>query len=161
MIIKFTLNNEKVSINVDPGATLSEVLRNEFKLYSVNECCTSGNCGGCTVLKDKLPVPACMVKMYSVKNSNILTFEHIMTTKEFDVIKKVFDACECKFCDFCRHGKFMTIYALLKSNSALSEKDIYEALSGNTCSCTDFTSLCTAIKLASNALKRGKRAERK
>jgi len=161
MITKFILNGKNVSINVDSGATLSEVLRQEFKLYSVNECCTSGNCGGCTVLKNNLPVPACMVKMYSVKNSNIITYEHIKGTAEFDTIVKIFDAFECKFCNFCRHGKFIAIYALLKNNSSLSEKDIYEALSGNICCCTDFTSLCIAIKLASNALKRGKRAERK
>ena len=161
MIIKFMLNNMKKNLDADPGDKLSEVLRNDFGLQSVNSCCNTGRCGGCTVLKDNIPVPACMVRMFSVKNSNILTYEYISTTKEFDTITKVLEAMGCNFCDFCKHGKMITIYSLVQSSAQLTDKDIYEALSGNICNCTDFQSMAAGIKLAVNAIKRGKRAERK
>ena len=102
-----------------------------------------------------------MVRMFSVRNANILTYEYISTTKEFETITKVLEAMGCNFCDFCKHGKMMTIYSLVINSGQLTDKDIYEALSGNICNCTDFQSMAAGIKLAVNAIKRGKRAERR
>ncbi len=161
MIIKFMLNNMKKNLDADPSDNLSEVLRNDFGLRSVNSCCNTGRCGGCTVLKDNLPVPACMVKMFSVRNSNILTYEYISTTYEFQEISKVLKAMGCNFCEFCKHGKMITIYSLIKSSAQITEKDVHEALSGNICNCTDFQTMALGVKLALNTIKRGKRAERK
>lgn len=161
MIIKFMLNNMKKNLDAGPDDKLSDVLRDDFGLLSVNSCCNTGRCGGCTVLKDNIPVPACMVKMFSVRNSNILTYEYISTTKEFETITKVLDAMGCNFCNFCKHGKMITIYSLIQNAVPLTDKDIYEALSGNICNCTDFQSMAAGIKLAINAIKRGKRGERK
>lgn len=155
------LNNMKKNLDADPANKLSDVLRDDFGLMSVNSCCNTGRCGGCTVLKDNIPIPACMVKMFSVRNANILTYEYISTTKEFETITKVLEAMGCNFCDFCKHGKMMTIYSLVTSFGQLTDKDIYEALSGNICNCTDFQSMAAGIKLAVNAIKRGKRAERR
>ena len=161
MIIKFMLNNMKKNLDANPADKLSDVLRNDFGLLSVNSSCNTGHCGGCTVLKDNIPVPACMVRMFSVRNANILTYEYISTTTEFATITKVLEALGCNFCDFCKYGKMITIYYLVKNSAQLSDKDIYEALSGNICSCTDFQSMSAGIKLAINAIKRGKRAERR
>lgn len=155
------LNNMKKNLDADPADKLSDVLRDDFGLLSVNSCCNTGRCGGCTVLKDNIPVPACMVRMFSVKNSSILTYEYISTTAEFDTITKVLNAMGCNFCDFCRHGKMLTIYPLVQNSNQLTEKDIYEALSGNVCNCTDFQLMAASIKLAISSIKRGKRAERK
>ena len=155
------LNNMKKNLDADPADKLADVLRDDFGLMSVNSCCNTGRCGGCTVLKDNIPIPACMVKMFSVRNANILTYEYISTTKEFETITKVLEAMGCNFCDFCKHGKMMTIYSLVTSFGQLTDKDIYEALSGNICNCTDFQSMAAGIKLAVNAIKRGKRAERR
>ena len=161
MIIRFMLNNMKKNLDADPSDKLSDVLRDDFGLLSVNSCCNTGRCGGCTVLKDNIPVPACMVRMFSVRNSNILTYEYISTTKDYETITKVLGAMGCNFCDFCRHGKMIAIYALLQNGGQLTEKDIYEALSGNICNCTDFQSMATGVRLALNTLKRGKRGERR
>ncbi|MBR4158882.1 MAG: iron-sulfur cluster-binding protein [Spirochaetia bacterium] len=160
MIIRFMLNNMKKNLDADPADKLSDVLRDDFGLQSVNSGCNTGRCGGCTVLKDNIPVPACMVKMFSVRNSNILTYEYISTTIEFETITKVLNAMGCNFCDFCKHGKMITIYSLIMNGIPLTDKEIYDALSGNICNCTDFQSMATGIRLAMNAIKRGKR-ERK
>ncbi len=155
------LNNMKKNLDADPNDKLSDVLRDDFGLLSVNSCCNTGRCGGCTVLKDNIPVPSCMVRMFSVRNSNILTYEYISTTKESETITKVLNAMGCNFCNFCKHGKLVTIYSLVQSSAQLTDKDVYEALSGNICNCTDFQSMAAGVKLALNAIKRGKRAERK
>ncbi len=156
MLIDFTLNNRHIKLNTDPGRKLSDVLRKEFGYYSVNECCNTGRCGGCTVLRNNLPVPACMISMFSVKGSEIFTFEWIEQTKEYDTISKVLDAYGCRFCDFCHSGKMITIYAYLKSNPKPEKYDILEAMSGNSCSCTDLQSIADGIRLAASAIKRGK-----
>ena len=152
MIIRFMLNNMKKNLDADPADKLSDVLREDFGLLSVNSCCNTGRCGGCTVLKDNIPVPACMVRMFSVRNSNILTYEYISTTKEFETITNVLGAMGCKM---------ITVYSLVMNATPLSDKEIYEALSGNICNCTDFQSMAAGIRLAINAIKRGKRAERR
>lgn len=156
MIIEFKLNNRNIKLNTDPGKKLSDVLRKEFGYYSVNECCNTGRCGGCTVLRNNLPVPACMISMFSVSNSEIYTYEWIEETPEFEIVSKVLDAYGCRFCDFCHNGKMITIYAFLKSNTKPEKKDILEAMSGNSCSCTDHNSMTEGIRLAASAIKRGK-----
>ena len=155
------LNNMKKNLDADPADKLSDVLRDDFGLQSVNSCCNTGRCGGCTVLKDNIPVPACMVKMFSVRNSNILTYEFISTTKEFQTITEVLEAMGCNFCDFCKHGKMIIIYSLVMNGVTLTDKEIYDALSGNICNCTDFQSMAESIRCAIRSVKREKRAERK
>lgn len=160
MIIKFTLNHKSVSIDTDPGRKLAEVLRNEFNLLSVKENCVTGRCGACTVLKNNLPVPACAISMFTVKNCVISTFEEIAETKKYNIMKEAFAAAGCSFCDFCFHGKMLTIYSLLDSYDELTDPVIYKALSGNVCSCSDFDSIVKGIKIASIAIRRIKHARK-
>ncbi|MCQ2604213.1 MAG: 2Fe-2S iron-sulfur cluster-binding protein [Spirochaetia bacterium] len=156
MLIKFILNKKQVAVDADPMDSLSEILRTKFSIDSVNECCNTGRCGGCTVLKNNLPVPSCMIHMFTVRNANILTFEHIKTTREYSIIDKTLKTYNCIFCDYCSTGRIITIYSLLKNSDKLNNDDIYRALSGNICNCTDLKTMTIGIRLAFNALKRGR-----
>ncbi len=56
----FILNGRQVSIEVGPGASLLEVLREGFGLRSMKDgCAPEGTCGACTVLVDGRPVVSC------------------------------------------------------------------------------------------------------
>ncbi|HEX6921729.1 MAG TPA: 2Fe-2S iron-sulfur cluster-binding protein, partial [Actinomycetes bacterium] len=48
-----TLNGEPISVDVRPGTTLLELLRDEIGIRSVKDgCAPEGSCGACTVLLD-------------------------------------------------------------------------------------------------------------
>ncbi len=49
----FILNGTPVAVEVEPGASLLEVLREDFGLRSMKDgCAPEGTCGACTVLVD-------------------------------------------------------------------------------------------------------------
>ena len=47
-----TINGKKRSTVVDVRASLTDMLRNDYRLTSVKKGCEVGECGACTVLID-------------------------------------------------------------------------------------------------------------
>lgn len=158
MNIRFILNNSEAIIDVNPQSRLSSVLRDSFGLLSTKESCYYGECGSCTVLLDGEPVPSCVVPVFTVKNRNVLTLEGFEKSENYEIIKKSLKNAGCNLCGFCYQGRVLVINYIIEKYHELSDTDIYEALSGNRCECTDFKSLKKGIKLAHLTLKRKKKA---
>ena len=59
--ISLNLNYEDVTVEIDPNKRLLDMLREDFKLTSVKEGCSEGECGACTVIVDGKAVTSCIV----------------------------------------------------------------------------------------------------
>ncbi len=58
--IELTVNDEALTLLIEPHWTLLDVLRDELDLTGAKEGCGEGVCGSCTVLMDDRPVRACL-----------------------------------------------------------------------------------------------------
>ena len=51
-VVHCTINGKKVEKVVDVRASLTDMLRNDYRLTSVKKGCEVGECGACTVIID-------------------------------------------------------------------------------------------------------------
>ncbi len=158
MIVNFNLNNRDISIETDPSMRLSTLLRESFNMLSTKENCYNGHCGACTVLLNNVPVPSCIVPAFTVEGKSVLTLEGFMEKEEYGIIDKSLKNAGADICGYCRQGRILVIYSLMQKNMEVTDNQIFRALSGNRCECTDFKSLKKGIKLALLTYNRKNRA---
>ena len=149
MKISFTINNNKITLDVDPSMRLLDVIRNELHLTGTKEGCGEGECGACTVLVKGEPVNSCLMPVINVDGRDVLTIEGFREMKEYRVIADAFADRGGSQCGFCTPGMILVTYALLKKNPHPTEEEIRLALSGNLCRCTGYQAIVDAVKVAS------------
>ena len=153
MIVKFVLNGELVSPDVDPSRRLIDILRDDFFLTGAKEGCGEGECGSCTVLMDGLPVHSCLVLAGQLEGHEVLTVEGLAQNGELDLLQNAFVENNAVHCGFCTPGMIMSAKGLLMKNPDPSEAEIREALSGNICRCSDYRQIVMAVKDAAKRLR--------
>jgi carbon-monoxide dehydrogenase small subunit len=152
MIIKFSLNNEVLTLDKDPSLRLLDILREDLQLTGVKEGCGEGECGACSVLIDGRVVNSCMVPLGNIVGKSVMTIEGFKTTKQFAVIEEAFIHEGSVQCGICIPGMIIATYSLLSKNPKPSEKEIRLGLSGNLCRCTGYNMIVKAVQ---RAAKRG------
>ena len=153
MIVKFVLNGELVSPDVDPSRRLIDILRDDCFLTGAKEGCGEGECGSCTVLMDGLPVHSCLVLAGQLEGHEVLTVEGLAQNGELDLLQNAFVENNAVHCGFCTPGMIMSAKGLLMKNPDPSEAEIREALSGNICRCSDYRQIIMAVKDAAKRLQ--------
>ena len=153
MIVKFVLNGELVSPDLDPSRRLIDILREDFFLTGAKEGCGEGECGSCTVLMDGLPVHSCLVLAGQLEGHEVLTVEGLAKNGDLDLLQNAFVENNAVHCGFCTPGMIMSAKGLLMKNPDPSEDEIREALSGNICRCSDYRQIVMAVKDAAKRLR--------
>jgi carbon-monoxide dehydrogenase small subunit len=150
MEISFSLdvNGKKYAVEVEPGTTLLEALRDLLKVKSVHRGCEEGECGACTVLLDGKPVNSCLVLAVQAEGSKIMTVEGLMKGDELHPIMISFLENHGLQCGYCTSGMLMTAYYLINTHKNLSEEDIRKGIAGNLCRCTGYVNIIKSIKVA-------------
>jgi len=147
--IAFTLNNEKVIVEVDPQWTLLHLLREVLEMTGTKEGCGYGECGACTVIIDGLAINSCLYPVMEVEGRRVETIEGV-ASKNGDLapIQKAFVAEGAVQCGFCIPGMVMSAKALLGAKDKPTEEEIKESIEGNLCRCTGYVKIIDAIKSA-------------
>jgi aerobic carbon-monoxide dehydrogenase small subunit len=145
MKIKFTLNAEQYSLDVEPYEILLETLRDRLGLKSPKCGCNRGDCGTCTVLLNGQTVRSCLVLAVEIDGAEIITIEGLMTDGKLTPLQESFLARNSFQCGFCAPGMILSATELLRENKQPSKHEIQEALSGNLCRCTGYSSIIDAI----------------
>lgn len=149
MKIDFILNGKDVSVNCPSNARVSSILRENFDLLRVKNGCSNGQCGACSILKNEKIVASCLLPVFTLKNSEIVTEEGFSKFKEKSEIQKAFRKLDIELCDYCKPGRTLAIYAFLKEKihiKNVTDQEILRALSGNRCNCIDTWSLMDVVK---------------
>jgi len=144
MNLEATINGEELTLEIEPGEVLLDVLRrNGFK--SVKEGCKTGDCGACMVLVDGSAMTSCTLFAAQVQGANIKTVEGLDDELAESLRENFLDKGAVQ-CGFCIPGVLVSAYSLLSSNPDPTEEEIKAALDGNLCRCTGYVKQIEAIK---------------
>ena len=150
--ITVVVNGETWNIEVEPNEILLDVLRSKLGVKSPKIGCERGDCGACTILLNGKTVRSCLILAIEVDGCEITTVEGLERV-ESNFLKKAFVANNSFQCGFCAPGILLAATELLEKNPHPSEEEIKEAISGNLCRCTGYTSIIDTILEVSRSEK--------
>ena len=152
--LRFRLNGRPVESEYEAQETLAELLRNRLNLNGTKVSCEVQVCGACTVLLDGLPVSACTLLAYEVRDRNVLTVEGLARPDgTLHPIQQAFIEEFAFQCGFCTPGMLMAAKALLTEQPSPTEADIIHFMDGNICRCTGYLPIVRAIQRAAKEIQ--------
>ncbi len=143
--LSFTLNGEPRSVWVENSDILLEVLRYKMGMKSPKCGCDTGDCGACTVLLNGKNVRSCLIFAVEVEGQQVTTLEGLSKNGMTPLQKQLLEHNAFQ-CGFCAPGVILAATELLEGNPRPNEQEIKEAIAGNLCRCTGYTSIIDAIK---------------
>jgi carbon-monoxide dehydrogenase small subunit len=144
--IRFTLNDQPVTAEVEPHWTLVDLLQRGFDLFGARESCAQGLCGCCTVVLDGKAVSGCLYLASLAEGATIQTIEQ--SAQQLDPVQNAFIEAGAFQCGFCTPGFVLMTRQLLAANPDPSEDDIRHYLAGNLCRCGAYPQIIAAVKIA-------------
>jgi carbon-monoxide dehydrogenase small subunit len=144
MTISFSINGEQTTFDGDRGRLLVHVIRQDLGLTGTKIGCESTVCGACTVLLDGEPVKSCTVLAGQADGRQITTIEGL-SSDGLTPVQEGFRAEHAVQCGFCTPGMVVSATALLNRTDTPSDDDVVEALEGNLCRCTGYTSIIRGV----------------
>ncbi len=147
--MEFTLNGEKVKVEVESTWTLLYLLREKLELTGTKLGCGYGECGACTVIMDGQAVNACLVPVLEAEAMNVTTIEGLAQSDgQLHPLQKAFIDHGAVQCGFCTPGMIMSAKALLDEKQSPTDEEIKESIAGNLCRCTGYVKIIEAVKAA-------------
>ena len=146
--INFNINGEKKKLDIAPGMTAFELIRDRLELKGTKEGCGIGECGACTIVVDGRAVNACLMFAAQLDGREILTVEGLDRNGELHPIQEAFAEKNAVQCGFCTPGLMMSARGLLSERPHPNRSEIIKAISGNLCRCTGYQSIVEAIEVA-------------
>ncbi len=150
--LKMILNGREVTVEVEPGDLLADVLRDRLGLIGTKISCGEGECGSCTVLVDGRTVDSCIYPALKVQGREVITIEGLGRDNRLDPIQQAFVDKTAPQCGYCIPGMVISAKALLEENPHPTREEIEEGISGNLCRCTGYYQIIEAIELAAERL---------
>lgn len=146
-LVRCTINGKKVEAVVDVRASLTDMLRNDYRLTSVKKGCEVGECGACNVLINGECFNSCIYLAVWADQKEILTLEGLLGPNgELSDIQQAFIDETAVQCGFCTPGFIMTAYEILESGKEYSDDELRKLLSGHLCRCTGYQNIMNAVK---------------
>jgi len=97
---------------------------------------------------DGEPVKSCTMLAAMASGHSVRTVEGLEVDGELDPVQEGFMQCHGLQCGFCTPGMMITARALLDKNPDPDEDTIREAISGQICRCTGYTTIVRSIQWA-------------
>ena len=145
--IHCTINGKAVTAMVDVRASLTDLLRNDFRLTSVKKGCEVGECGACNVIINGECYNSCLYLAAWADGKEIRTLEGLLGPNgELSDIQQAFVDEAAIQCGFCTPGFIMTAVEILESGQRYSDDELRKLLSGHLCRCTGYENILRAVR---------------
>ena len=156
-LVKCTINGEYTETMVDVRASLTDMLRNDFRLTSVKKGCEVGECGACNVIIDGECFNSCIYLAVWADGKSIRTLESLLGPNgELSDIQQAFIDEAAVQCGFCTPGFIMTAVEILESGRRYTRDELKKLLSGHLCRCTGYENIIKAVENTMNKRLSGK-----
>jgi aerobic-type carbon monoxide dehydrogenase small subunit (CoxS/CutS family) len=149
--MELTVNGKARSVDVEPDATLLNVLREQLDLTGTKYGCGEGQCGACTVLIDGKPRRACITPVKAAAGRQVTTIEGLERNGRLHPLQQAFLDLDVMQCGYCTPGMIVTGAALLAANPNPGEQEIIRFMEGNICRCGTYQRIVAAIRQAASA----------
>jgi len=147
--IAITVNGQAHSVEVSPDTPLLWVLRDTLGLTGTKFGCGMALCGACTVHVEGEATRSCTTRISAVSGKNITTIEGLSSDGSHPAQVAWIEE-QAPQCGYCQAGMIMTAAALLAKNSAPTDADIDDALSGHICRCGTYQRIRAAVHQAAS-----------
>ena len=145
--VRFNLNGKDVERTVDVRASLTYMLRNDFRMTSVKKGCEVGECGACNVLIDGEAFNSCIYLAVWAEGKKVRTLEGLLGPNgELSDIQQAFVDEAAIQCGFCSPGFILTAVEILESGKEYTDAELRKLLSGHLCRCTGYENILRAVK---------------
>jgi carbon-monoxide dehydrogenase small subunit len=148
MQVTVSVNGQEFTREIEPRLLLVHFLRDELDLTGTHWGCDTSNCGTCVVLMDGEPVKSCTLLAATAAGHEIRTVEGLEVDGKLDPVQQGFTEEHGLQCGFCTPGMMLTARALLDRNPDPTEHEIREAISGQICRCTGYSTIVRSIRWA-------------
>ena len=151
MQVNMTVNGGHLLADVEPRMLLVHFLRDQLRLTGTHWGCDTSNCGTCVVDVDGVPVKSCTMLAVMASGHRVRTVEGLAgpgPNGQLDPVQEGFMRCHGLQCGFCTSGMMITARALLDRDPNPDEETIREAISGQICRCTGYTTIVRSIQWA-------------
>lgn len=161
MKLTLMVNHQTLDLQINPSATLLEVLR-QAGFFSVKfSGCQKNECGACAVLMDGKLVNSCSILALQAEGHAIETVEaegeHPQQgwkqTDGLSIIQQAFVDDGAIQCGYCTPAMVLAARSLLDANPNPTEDDVRAVLSGILCRCTGYEKPVQAILHAAAILR--------
>jgi xanthine dehydrogenase YagT iron-sulfur-binding subunit len=144
--ITLNVNGEERRLQVAPGTTLLNALRDRLGLTGTKKGCGLGQCGACTVLVDGRRVVSCLTLAVMNRGREITTIEGLASDGRLDRLQAAFVEHDAFQCGYCTPGQIMSATGLIAEGKAVDEAEIREGMSGNLCRCGAYPNIVAAVR---------------
>jgi len=148
-------NGHDHHLELDPRASLLDVLREQLELTGCKKGCDHGQCGACTVHLDGRRVVSCLTPAVQVDGCEVLTIEGLSPEGgPLHPMQQAFIDHDALQCGYCTPGQIMAAVACVHEGHAGSPAQIREYMSGNLCRCGAYVGIVDAIADAATKMRR-------
>jgi aerobic-type carbon monoxide dehydrogenase small subunit (CoxS/CutS family) len=138
--ISLRVNGRTETLDVEPGVTLLDALRERLDITGPKKGCDRGQCGACTVHVGGRPVLSCLTLAAAVREP-VTTVDGLATDGDLHPVQQAFVDHDALQCGFCTSGQIMSAVAAVEQDVA----DVREFMSGNICRCAAYPNIVAAI----------------
>ncbi len=150
--VRVTINGVQHLLDLEPRATLLDVLRERLQLTGAKKGCNRGECGACTVLLDGRRVNACLVLAATADEGQVITIEGLADGDRLHPVQQAFIEHDAFQCGFCTCGQIMSAVGCIAERHTGSNAEIREWMSGNLCRCSAYPQIAAAVAAAAKEM---------
>jgi len=146
-LVRCKINGRDTETMVDIRASLTDMLRNDYRLTSVKKGCEVGECGACNVIINGECFNSCIYLAVWADGKEITTTEGLVSGNgELSSIQQAFIDEGAVQCGICTPGFIMSAHEIISSGREYSDEELRKQLSGHLCRCTGYENIFRAVR---------------